>query len=205
MKIKDIVTTIKKEKERTENSDGFQKMLKSRLQVTEQSIIDEAHEYVEIGLQLFQDDLNQDARKHFEKSLELFPTCNAYFLLAMLEFDEENYYQALRWSIAAAMFENKKEFNFWNAFMLRNICIFFLLVHNEENWLEHQPELRFIFIEYLLPNLEIYERERKKYGIRDLFLENIDMSNINKNNLLSVLPPKNWVYTFTQDNKSELR
>jgi tetratricopeptide (TPR) repeat protein len=204
MTIHEIVSAIKKENERNENSEEFLTLLKNRLLYIDQKVIDEAHELVEIGLVLFQDDLNLDAREHFEKSIELFPTCNAYFLLAMVEFDEDNYYQALRWSIAAAMFVNKREFNFWNAFMLRNICVIFLLARNEENWLEHQSELKFIFNEYLLPNFEIYERERKKYGIRDLFLQNINMENITIHSLKSALPPKGWVYTFTQDNKSEL-
>ena len=65
--------------------------------------------------------------------------------------------------------------------------------------------MKFIFNEYLLPNFEIYERERKKYGIRDLFVEKIHMENITIQSLKSALPPKGWVYTFTQDNKSELQ
>jgi hypothetical protein len=205
MTIKEIVSVIQKEKERNENSAGFKSLLDHRLITTDQSVIDEAHELVEIGLELFQDDLNTKAKEHFQKSIDLFPTCNAYFLLSMVEFDEDNYYQALRWSIAAAMFVNKREFNFWNAFMLRNVCVIFLLGRNEENWLVHQSELKFIFNEYLLPNFEIYERERKKYGIRDLFLEHINMDNITIYGLKSALPPKGWVYSFTQDNKSELR
>jgi len=205
MKIKEIVSVIKKEKERNENSEGFNSLLKLRLYNTDQSTIDEAHELVEIGLTLFQDDFNFHAKEHFQKSIGLFPTCNAYFLLSMVEFDEDNYYQALRWSIAAAMFKNKSEFNYWNAFMLRNICIIFLLIQNEENWIAQQSDLKLLFTDYLYPNFEIYERERKNYGIRDLFLEQINLENITKESLTSVMPPKSWVYTFTQDNKSELR
>jgi hypothetical protein len=205
MTIKEIVSVIKKEKERNENSAAFNSLLEHRLITTDQSIIDEAHELVEIGLVYFQDDVNTQAREHFQKSIDIFPTCNAYFLLAMVEFDEDNYYQALRWSIAAAMFVNEREFNYWNAFMLRNVCVVFLLSINEENWLEHQTELKFIFSNYLLPNFEIYERERKKYGIKDLFLEHINMDKIAIDSLKSALPPKGWVYTFTQDNKSELQ
>lgn len=205
MTIKEILSAINKEKERNENSEGFNSLLKQRLIFTDQSIVDEAHELVEIGLALFQDDFNFQAKEHFQKSINLFPTCNAYFLLSMVEFDEDNYYQALRWSIAAAMFVNKSEFNFWNAFMLRNICVIFLLVENEENWAEHQSNLKSIFNDYLLPNFEIYERERKKYGISDLFQQQINLYNITKESLLSAMPPKGWVYTFTQDNKSDLQ
>lgn len=205
MTINEILSAINKVKERNENSEGFNSLLKQRLIFTDQSIVDEAHELVEIGLALFQDDFNFQAKEHFQKSINLFPTCNAYFLLSMVEFDEDNYYQALRWSIAAAMFVNKSEFNFWNAFMLRNICVIFLLVENEENWAEHQSNLKSIFNDYLLPNFEIYERERKNYGITNLFRNQIEIQNINKQDLFKVIPPKGWVYTFTQDNKSDLQ
>lgn len=205
MTIKEIISVIQKEKDRYENSEGFKSILETRLFSTDQSVIDKAHEFVEVGLVLFQDDLNKEAKEHFQKSIDLFPTCNAYFLLAMVEFDEDNYYQALRWAIAAAMFVNKKEFNYWNAFLLRNICIIHLLVANNENWHEQQAELRFIFHDYLIPNFEKYEIERKNYGITNLFQNQIEMQNINKQDFYQVVPPKGWVYTFTHDNKSELQ
>lgn len=204
MTIKEIVSVIQKEKERNENSSGFKSLIENRLLLTDQSIVDDAHELVEKGLLLFQDDLNKQAKEHFQKSIDLFPTCNAYFLLSMVEFDEDNYYQALRWSIAATMFVNNREFNYWNAFLLRNICILNLLITNNENWNEQQTALKFIFQDYLMPNIEKYESERKNYGITNLFRNQIEIQNINKQDLSKVIPPKGWVYTFTQDNKSEL-
>lgn len=202
--ISEILAIIENEKARNLGSADFLKMINLRFLNTQQNIIDQANQYVHDGLNAFQNDQNEIAKIYYQKAIDLFPTCNSYFLLSMVEYDEGNYYQAWRWSIAASMFINKAEFNYWNAILLRNFCVLNLLSTNNEDWQNQQYNLHGIIKDYIIPNFEFYETQRKNYGLTELFKTEFENLEIDKNIIQSLLPPIGWIYNFIQDNKTEL-